>query len=161
MILMLKLNDLTLKYVNSSEKWIYALPILEDGQLKVRCYMRSRNELVGVFSRVYTYFVNFSTLIELFNSKSIGQAYNKFIKCKAQRTSFFEKESKEVGLFTFDDIKEDAIKGKTSFVLEITSYLMRLNCYNFTYEAITEKEKEDILEAQKQEQELLNLGYDY
>lgn len=158
---MLKLNDLGLKYMNSSEKWIYALPILEEGQLKLRCYMRSRNDLIGVFSRVYTYFVNFNTLIELFNSKSIGQAYNRFVKYKAQRTSFFEQESKETGYFTFDDIKNDAIKGRTSFVLEITNYLMKLNCYNFTYEAITEKEKEDILEIQKQQKEILNLGYDY
>ena len=158
---MLKLNDLSLKYMNSSEKWIYVLPILEKGQLKLRCYMRSRNDLVGVFRRVYTYFVNFNTLIELFNSKSIGQAYNRLIKHKEQRTTFFEQESKEVGYFTFDDIKTDAIKGKTAFVLEIVTYLMNLNCYDFTYEAITEKEKAKILEIEKQEQELLNLGYNY
>lgn len=158
---MFKINDLTLKYVNSSEKWIYALPILEDGQLKVRCYMRSRNDLIGVFTRVYTYYTNFNTLIELLSSRSIGQGYNKLIKNREQRTSFFEQKSKETGYFTFDDIKNDAIKGKTSFVLEIVSYLMRMNNYKFTYHPITEKEKAEILELEKQEQELLNLGYDY
>ena len=46
---MLNIDNIFIKYMNSSEKWILAIPVVENGQIKLRCFMTGRKELTGTF----------------------------------------------------------------------------------------------------------------
>ena len=59
---MLNIDNIFIKYMNSSEKWILAIPVVEKGQLKLRCFMTGRKELTGTFQNCYTYDVSFNLL---------------------------------------------------------------------------------------------------
>lgn len=158
---MLNIDNIFIKYVNSSEKWILAIPVIEAGQLKLRCFMTRRKELTGTFQDCYTYNVNLDTLSNFFSYKSYGQAYNELIKFKKARTSFLEEADHVKGIFTLADVKETAINGKTKLVLDWISKKMVLENRLFTLEAITEKEKAERKAIKEMEAQLLDMGYDY
>ena len=162
---MLNIDNIFIKYMNSSEKWILAFPVIEAGQIKLRCFMTGRNELTGTFQNCYTYNVSFNLLTDFFSYKSHGQAYNELIKYKKTRTGFVGEADRVKGLWTMSDIKETIINGKTALVCEAINHLMSLSNRSFTLEAITEAEKEARkLEKEKLAQleaELLDMGYDY
>ena len=161
----LNLDNIFVKYVNSSEQWLLAIPVVENGNIKLRCFMRSRKDLVGVFTNCYTYNVSFSCLTDFFSYKSHGQAYNELIKCKKIRTGFFNEADHEKGLWKLGDIKETILNGRTELVLEAINHLMNLTNRGFVLEAITEAEKRQRqIEKEKVAQleaELLDMGYDY
>lgn len=162
---MFNIDNIFIKYVNSSEKWILAIPVVEKGQLKLRCFMTDRNELTGTFQNCYTYNVSFNLLTDFFSYKSHGQAYNELIKYKKTRTGFFGEADHVKGLWNMSDIKETIINGKTALVCEAINHLMSLSNRSFTLEAITEAEKEarkkEKQELAQLEAQLLDMGYNY
>lgn len=162
---MITIDNIFVKYANSSEKWLLALPVVENGQLKLRCYMTRRNELTGVFNNCYTYNVDLNTLANFFSYKSNGQAYNELIKYKKTRTGFVEESDHIKGVFMMSDILESAKLGRTALIIEAINTLMSIQHRVFTVEAITETEKaqrqSDKIELQKLENEIMKLGYDY
>lgn len=162
---MLNIDNIFIKYHNSSEKWLLPLPVVENGQLKLRCYMTRRNTLKGIFNDCYTYNVDLNTLSDFFSYKSHGQAYNELIKFKKARTGFVEESDHIKGIFMMSDVLESAKLGRTVLVIEAINTLMSIQHRVFTIEAITETEKaqreSDKIELQKLENELMNLGYDY
>ena len=162
---MFNIDNIFIKYVNSSEKWILAIPVVEKGQLKLRCFMTGRNELTGTFQNCYTYNVSFNLLTDFFSYKSHGQAYNELIKYKKTRTGFFGEADHVKGLWNMSDIKETIINGKTALVCEAINHLMSLSNRSFTLEAITKAEKEarkkEKQELAQLEAQLLDMGYNY
>ena len=162
---MLNVDNIFVKYANSSEKWLLALPVVENGQLKLRCYMTRKNELTGVFNNCYTYNVDLNTLADFFSYKSHGQAYNELIKYKKARTGFVEESDHIKGVFMMSDVLKSAKLGRTALVIEAINTLMSIQHRVFTIEAITETEKaqrqSDKIQLQKLEDELMNLGYNY
>ena len=162
---MFNIDNIFIKYVNSSEKWILAIPVIEAGQIKLRCFMTDKKELTGTFQNCYTYNVSFALLTDFYSYKSHGQAYNELIKNKKARTGFFGEADHVKGLWTMSDIKETIINGKTALVCEAINHLMSLSNRSFTLEAITNAEKEARkIEKEKLAQleaELLDMGYDY
>lgn len=162
---MITIDNIFVKYANSSEKWLLALPVAENGQLKLRCYMTRRNELTGVFNDCYTYNVDLNTLADFFSYKSHGQAYNELIKFKKARTGFIEESDHIKGVFMMSDILETVKQGRSKLVLEAVEHIMNLQQRTFTIEAITEIEKEqrkqEQIQLKKLENELMNLGYNY
>lgn len=162
---MITVDNIFIKYANSSEKWLLALPVVENGQLKLRCYMTRRNELTGVFNDCYTYNVDLNTLADFFSYKSHGQAYNELIKFKKARTGFIEESDHIKGVFMMSDILETVKQGRSKLVLEAVEHIMNLQQRTFTIEAITEIEKEqrkqEQIQLKKLENELMNLGYNY
>ena len=115
---MISVDKIFVKYVNSSEKWILPLPILENGQLKLKCFMTDKKALTGTFTRYYTYLVDFQTLYDFFSYKSHGQAYNELIKFKKTRTGFLKESDNAKGLFLMSDVIANAKEGRSNFVLE-------------------------------------------
>lgn len=162
---MLNINNIFIKYHNSSEKWLLPLPVVENGQLKLRCYMTRKNSLKGIFHDCYTYNVDLNTLSNFFSYKSHGQAYNELIKFKKARTGFIEESDHIKGVFMMSDVLESAKSGRTALVIEAINTLMSIQHRVFTIEAITETEKakrqSDKIQLQKLEDELMNLGYNY
>lgn len=158
---MLNIDNIFIKYVNSSEKWILAIPVVEKGQLKLRCFMTGRNELTGTFQNCYTYNVSFNLLTDFFSYKSHGQAYNELIKYKKTRTGFFGEADHVKGLWNMSDIKETIINGKTALVCEAINHLMNLTNRTFVLEAITEAEKDEQQKLAQLEAQLLDMGYNY
>lgn len=158
---MLNIDNIFIKYVNSSEKWILAIPVVEKGQLKLRCFMTGRNELTGTFQNCYTYNVSFNLLTDFFSYKSHGQAYNELIKYKKTRTGFFGEADHVKGLWNMSDIKETIINGKTASVCEAINHLMNLTNRTFVLEAITEAEKDEQQKLAQLEAQLLDMGYNY
>ena len=162
---MISIDNIFVKYVNSSEKWLLAIPVTEKGQLKLRCYMTRKNSLKGVFNDCYTYNVDLNTLADFFSYKSHGQAYNELIKFKKARTGFVEESDHIKGVFMMSDILESAKTGRTALVIEAINTLMSIQHRVFTIEPITKTEKaqreSDKIELQKLENEILNLGYNY
>ena len=162
---MLNIDNIFIKYHNSSEKWILPLPVVEQGQIKLRCYMTRKNGLKGIFNDCYTYNVDLNTLADFFSYKSNGQAYNELIKFKKARTGFVEESDHIKGIFMMSDVLESAKAGRTALVIEAINTLMSIQHRVFTIEAITETEKaqrqSDKIEPEKLENEILKLGYDY
>lgn len=162
---MLNIDNIFIKYMNSSEKWILAIPVVEQGQIKLRCFMTGRKELTGTFQNCYTYNVSFALLTDFYSYKSHGQAYNELIKNKKARTGFFNEPDHVKGFWNMSDIKETIINGKTALVCEAINHLMNLTNRTFVLEAITEAEKQARKDEQQRlaqlEAELLNMGYDY
>lgn len=162
---MLNIDNIFIKYHNSSEKWILPLPVVEQGQIKLRCYMTRKNGLKGIFNDCYTYNVDLNTLADFFSYKSNGQAYNELIKFKKARTGFVEESDHIKGIFMISDVLESAKAGRTALVIEAINTLMSIQHRVFTIEAITETEKaqrqSDKIQLQKLEDELMNLGYNY
>ena len=162
---MITIDNIFIKYANSSEKWLLALPVVENGQLKLRCYMTRRNGLTGVFNDCYTYNVDLNTLADFFSYKSHGQAYNELIKFKKARTGFIEESDHIKGVFMMSDVLESAKLGRSALVIEAINTLMSIQHRVFTIEVITETEKakreSDKIELQKLENEIMKLGYDY
>lgn len=162
---MLSIDNIFVKYHNSSDKWILPIPVVENGQLKLRCYMTRKNSLKGIFNDCYTYNVDLNTLSDFFSYKSHGQAYNELIKFKKARTGFVEESDHIKGVFMMSDVLESAKTGRTALVIEAINTLMSIQHRAFIIEAITETEKaqrkEDKIQLQKLEDEILNLGYDY
>lgn len=155
---MLNIDNLFVKYINSSEKWILPIPVLEDGQMKLRCFMTRRNALTGTFQAVYTYNVDFRFLSDFFAYKSNGQAYNQMVKFKKHRVGFLDEPSKITGEFTMQDVRNTVLNGRTVYVLEILNQFMNLHNKHFTLEAISELEK---AQSKAIKNQLANLGYDY
>lgn len=159
---MLNVDNLFIKYINSSEKWILPIPVLENGQMKLRCFMTRKNALTGTFQAVYTYDVDFRFLSDFFSYKSNGQAYNQMIRCKKHRVGFLDEPSKITGEFTIKDVKDTVLNGRTVYVLEILNQFMALHNKHFTLEAISEVEKKQSkAEYEDIKNQLANLGYDY
>ena len=159
---MLNIDNLFIKYINSSEKWILPIPVLEDGQMKLRCFMTRRSALTGTFQSIYTYNVDFRFLSDFFSYRSNGQAYNQMVKFKKHRVGFLDEPSKIVGDFTMQDVRDTVINGRTVYVLEILNQFMALHNKHFTLEAISEVErKQSKAEYEDIKNQLANLGYDY
>lgn len=162
---MLTIDNILVKYMNSSEKWILAIPVVENGQIKLRCFMTGRKELTGTFQNCYTYECSFTLLSDFYSYKSIGQAYNELIKFKKARTGFFGEASHTKGNWTISDIRETILNGRSALVCEAINKLMSLHNRSFTLEAITEAEKEarkkEKQELAQLEAQLLDMGYNY
>lgn len=148
----LNVENIFIKYMNSSKKWLLAIPVVENGQLKLRCFMTKNKELTGTFQNCYTYNVTLKALNDFYSYKSQGQAYNELIKNKKARTGFFNQADHVQGFWTMSDIKNTIITGRTVLVCEAINHSMNLSNNNFTLEPITENDKK----ARKLEKEQLN-----
>lgn len=158
----MRTEDIMIKHLNSNEQWILPLPVIENGETKLRVYMRREKDLLGTFSSVYTYRVGMEDLMNFFSYRSNGQAYNELIKYKKRRISFFKEESKETGVFMLSDIKKAIIDGRSELVCEAITLYMMANNRQFVVSALSNEEKAE-RQAQMQEADelLANLGYDY
>ena len=158
----MNMEKILLKHLNSDEKWILAIPVAENGVLKLRVYMRRKNDLLGTFSSVYTYVVDVKTLADFYAYKSIGQAYNELIKHQKKRTGFLNYESKETGVFMLSDIKESVLNGKREIVCKAIEKRMEADNKEFTIEKMNKEEKEERKrKLEESEEYLMNLGYNY
>lgn len=139
---MLNLDNLFFKYLNSENNWILAMPVAEDGYIKLRCYMTSKKEQIASFQRCYTYIVDFELLAQFYAYKSVGQAYNQLIRFRKKRVGFLEESDKIEGFFTIQDIIRTAQQGRSELVLEQVDKYMKMQKLVFSTKKPSKKEKQ-------------------
>lgn len=142
---MVTIKNLFDKYENSS-KWLLICPVLENGQVKLRCFMSKTNN--GVFQNCYTYKANLEILLKFVQSNSFGQAYNGLIKYRQQRIGFQDKPNKETKEFKKQDIIECMIKGRTKMLLDVITLLQSRHGIITNMEQLVEHKRKKELEAE-------------
>lgn len=126
------------KYANSSRKWLLPIPVFDNEVLKLRCFMSDEPKK---FNRVYTYSIsNEQMLVDFFKEKSLGQAYNKFIKFNEDRDGFINDEDYEQGLFTMEDILQVMIVGRTAFICDAINRKFEDDDFDFNLDKINKSE---------------------
>lgn len=145
------------KYANSSRKWLLPIPVFDNKVLKLRCFM---SDEFKKFNRVYTYSIsNEKMLVDFFKEKSLGQAYNKFIKFNEDRDGFINDEDYKQGLFTMEDILQIMIVGRTALICDAINRKFEDDNFDFNLDRIDESEKKTFeqlkLELAKWEKENL------
>ena len=103
------------------------------------------------FNRVYTYSINDEQmLVDFFKEKSLGQAYNKFIKLNADRDSFINEEDYEQKFFTMDDILQIMIVGRTAFICDAINKKFEDDDFDFNLNKINKSESKTLKELKKE-----------
>ena len=136
------------KYANSSRQWLLPIPVFDNEVLKLRCFM---SDEFKKFNRVYTYSINDEQmLVDFFKEKSLGQAYNKFIKLNADRDSFINEEDYEQKFFTMDDILQIMIVGRTAFICDAINKKFEDDDFDFNLNKINKSESKTLKELKKE-----------
>ena len=130
------------KYNNSIDNWILPVPVFDNGELKLRCFMSRKQK--GVFTDIYTYNIDKyrNILLNFFTEKSYGQAYHKFIRLLKDRDDFVLESDHEKGFFTMEDIKNTMFIGKTAYICSIIQRQIDNNDNNFEFDWKGIKESE-------------------
>ena len=149
----LTIENLIKKYQNSSQKWILPIPVIQDGQLKLICYMNRNEDGAMEFNAQYIYNINLLVLLNYMMETSNGQAYWKYVRGKEPRTSFLELDSEKHTYVSEQDVYEVMRKGQTKYILNLIN--KKFNEINYVFSIIA------LNEAKEQEDELANMGYDY
>jgi hypothetical protein len=126
------------KYANSSRKWLLPIPVFDNETLKLRCFM---SDEFKKFNRVYTYSItNQQMLVDFYKEKSLGQAYNKFIKFNEDRNGFINDEDYEEGLFTMEDILQIMIVGRTAYICDTINRKFEDDDFDFNLDRLDKSE---------------------
>ena len=150
----LTIENLIKKYQNSSQKWILPIPVIQDGRLKLFCFMNHKKDGKMRFDAYYTYDINLLVLLNYMMETSNGQAYWKYVRCKEPRTSFLGLADSQTDIhITEQTINKIMRKGQTKYILDLIN--RKFNEINYVFSIIA------LNEANKQEDELADLGYDY
>ena len=160
------------KYNNSLDNWILPIPVFDDGELKLRCFMSRKQK--GVFTDIYTYNINNyrNILLDFFTEKSYGQAYHKFIRLLKDRDDFILESDHEKGFFTMEDIKNTMFVGKTAYICSVVQRKIdefnrnNDNDFDFDWKGIKESERKTVAQLYREKDEESNIpiedmGYDY
>ena len=154
------------KYNNSIDNWIIPIPVFDNGELKLRCFMSRKQK--GVFTDIYTYNIDKyrNVLLDFFTEKSYGQAYHKFIRLLKDRDDFVLESDHEKGFFTMEDIKNTMFIGKTAYICSIIQRQIDNddNDFEFDWKGIKESERKTVAELyreKKSEIPIEDMGYDY
>ena len=134
------------KYNNSIDNWIIPIPVFDNGELKLRCFMSRKQK--GVFTDIYTYNIDKyrNVLLDFFTEKSYGQAYHKFIRLLKDRDDFVLESDHEKGFFTMEDIKNTMFIGKTAYICSIIQRQIDNddNDFEFDWKGIKESERKTV-----------------
>lgn len=151
----LNIKNLFRKYENSSQRWILPIPVIEDGQLKLICYMNhSKDRTEQNFDAYYVYKINLLVLMNYLMETSNGQAYWKYVRSKQPRTKFLDlDDSQKETVITRKEIDFRMRQGHTKYILDLIN--KKFNEINYVFSII------NLNEAEKQENELADMGYDY
>lgn len=151
----LNIANLFKKYENSSQRWILPIPVIEDGQLKLICYMNhSEDRTEQNFDAYYIYNINLLVLMNYLMETSNGQAYWKYVRSKKPRTRFLDLDDHQTNtVIKREDIAFRMRQGHTKYILNLID--KKFNEINYVFSII------DLNEAKKQENELADMGYDY
>lgn len=141
----MEVKDLINKFNNSS-RWIFVCPVLENGQVKLRCFMSKTKD--GIFQNCYTYEANLEILLKFIQANSYGQAYNGLIKYRQDRVGFQEQPSKETREFTQHDIIECMVQGKTKILLELITLLQNRHGIITNMQQLVEHKRKKQLERE-------------
>ena len=154
------------KYNNSIDHWIIPIPVFDNGELKLRCFMSRKQK--GVFTDIYTYNINKcrNVLLDFFTEKSYGQAYHKFIRLLKDRDDFVLESDHEQGFFTMEDIKNTMFIGQTAYICSIIQRQIDNddNDFEFDWKGIKKSERKTVAQLyQEKESEIPieDMGYDY
>lgn len=153
------------KYNNSIDNWILPIPVIDNGELKLRCFMSRKQK--GHFTDIYTYSIdNQNVLLKFFTEKSYGQAYHKFIRLFKKRDKFFMETDHEKGFFTMEDVKNTMFIGKTAYVCSIIQRkINENNNFDFDWKGIKKSERKTVqqlyTEKYSQSTPIEDMGYDY
>lgn len=155
----LTIENLFNRYENSRQRWILPIPVLEDGQLKIICFMNHNKEdrTCDTFDSYYTYATELIVLHNFLLEKSCGSAYWKYVRCKEPRTDFLGlTDSQRDIIITREAINQIMIKGHTKYILELIN--KKFDDINHTFTTEPKKDDDDI---KNDEQMLKDMGYDY
>lgn len=154
------------KYNNSIDNWILPVPVFDNGELKLRCFMS--REQKGVFTDIYTYNIDKyrNILLNFFTEKSYGQAYHKFIRLLKDRDDFMLESDHEKGFFTMEDIKNTMFIGKTAYICSIIQRQIDNddNNFEFDWKGIKESERKTVAELYREKESKIpieDMGYNY
>ena len=155
------------KYNNSIDHWLLPIPVMDNGELKLRCCMSRKQK--GVFTDIYTYNIDKcrDVLLLFFTEQSYGQAYHKFIRLMKDRDSFINETNHEKGLFIMEDIKNIMFIGKTAYICSVIEKHIKDkdNNFDFSWKGIKPNQRKTVAklkkEAVEQEKRLKDMGYDY
>ena len=162
------------KYNNSLDKWILAIPVFDNGVLKLRCCMSRKQQ--GVFTDIYTYNIDKcrNVLLDFLTEESYGQAYHKFIRLLKDRDDFIVESDHEKGFFTMEDIKNIMFIGKTAYICNVVQkYIDERNNndddfdFDFDFKGIKESDRKTVGQLYQEKQEygedipLEEMGYNY
>lgn len=151
------------RFRQSSEQWIMPIPVIEDGKLKVFCFMnhdkenRIADDKPIWFDSYYSYQVSLLVLHNFLMEKSCGQAYWKYVRSKKPRTSFLGLDDyKRNNYFSESSIKQIMMKGRSDYIFDLINDKFDDIDYDFTTESKTDDD-----DLQKEIDELKDMGYDY
>ena len=154
------------KYNNSIDNWILPVPVFDNGELKLRCFMSRKQK--GVFTDIYTYNIDKyrNILLNFFTEKSYGQAYHKFIRLLKDRDDFMLESDHEKGFFTMEDIKNTMFIGKTAYICSIIQRQIDNddNNFEFDWKGIKESERKTVAELYREKESKIpieDMGYNY
>lgn len=122
----LNYNNIVKRFRQSSEQWIMPIPIIEDGELKVICFMnhdkenRVSDEEPIWFDSYYTYKTDLLVLHNFLLEESCGKAYWKYIRSKEPRTRFLGLDDYVRDTYiTEKDIYNMMASGRTDYIFEL------------------------------------------
>lgn len=154
------------KYNNSIDNWILPVPVFDNGELKLRCFMSRKQK--GVFTDIYTYNIDKyrNTLLDFFTEKSYGQAYHKFIRLLKDRDDFVLESDHEKGFFTMEDVKNTMFIGKTAYICSVIQRQIDNddNDFEFDWKGIKESERKTVVELYREKESeipIKDMGYNY
>lgn len=154
------------KYNNSIDNWIIPIPVFDNGELKLRCFMSRKQK--GVFTDIYTYNIDKyrDVLLDFFTEKSYGQAYHKFIRLLKDRDDFVLESDHEKGFFTMEDVKNTMFIGKTAYICSVIQRQIDNDDNNFEFDlkGIKESERKTVAELYREKESKIpieDMGYNY
>ena len=157
------------KYKNSTDHWILPIPVFDNGELKIRCFMSRKK--IGHFTDIYTYNIDKSRhlLVLFYKEKSYGQAYHKFLRLIKHRDTFILENDHEKGFFTMEDVKNTMFIGQTAYICSMIQRKIDNSDDSFNFDwsdKIKESERKTVAQLRREaieqeEKELLDMGYDY
>ena len=156
----LNYNNRVKRFRNSSEQWIMPIPIVEDGELKIICFMNhdkenrvADNEPIW-FDAYYTYKTSLLVLHNFLLEESCGKAYWKYVRCKEPRTSFLGlNDFKKNTYITEKSIQNIMIKGRTNYIFELIDKKFDNIEHKFTTHPFRDDDMDEIDPSE--------MGYDY
>ena len=147
------------RFRNSSEQWIMPIPVIEDGELKVFCFMnhdkehRIKDDEPIWFDAYYSYKVSLLVLHNFLLEESCGRAYWKYVRCKEPRISFLGFDtSKTNTFFSEKSIQNIMANGRTNYIFELINKKFNDIDHEFTTHPSMDK-NDDI--------DINDMGYDY
>jgi len=144
------------RYEKSRERWILPIPVKEDGQLKLICFMNhDKSGESPYFDAYYIYDIKLIVLHNFLMEESCGSAYWKYIRCKEPRNKFGELlDSKRNIVINRQSIDRIIEQGETEDIIKTIN--KKFNDIGHTFTTHRYDDDEDDNEIL-----LEDMGYDY